>query len=88
MEELQIKTIDLKLNDKTVCCEIREKDFGDLIVYDVFSEANYLFTITPTADVLFLESEMVNQKNVMDPRQLNEIIEKIKEKIATDPNNP
>ncbi len=88
MEELQTRTMDLKVNGKTIHCEIKERDFGDLIVFDVFSEDNYLFTITPTGDVLFNEYEVGHQKTIMDPRQLNEIIEKVKEKIATDPNNP
>jgi hypothetical protein len=88
MEELQTRTMDLKINGKTICCEIKERDFGDLIVFDVFSEDNYLFTITPKADVLFNEYELGHQKAIMDPRQLNEIIEKVKEKIAADPNNP
>ena len=88
MEELQTKTLDLKVNGKTVTCEIKEKDFGDLIVFDVLSKNNYLFTITQKGDVLFNEYEVEHQKKIMDPRELNEVIEHVKEKIATDPNNP
>jgi hypothetical protein len=88
MEELQTKTIHLEVNGKSVSCEIKERDFGDLIVFDVFSTDNYLFTITQKGDVLFNHYEMGNQEDVMDPRQLNGIIEQIQEKIATDPNNP
>ena len=88
MEELQTKTIDLQVGGKTVHCEIKERDFGDFIVFDVFSKENYLFTITQNSDVLFNHYEMGNQENVMDPRHLNEIIEQVKEKIASDPNNP
>lgn len=88
MEELQTKTMDLQVAGKTVHCEVKERDFGDLIVFDVFSKENYLFTITQKGDVLFNHYEMGNQENVMDPRQLNEIIDQIKEKIASDPNNP
>lgn len=87
MEELQTKTLDLQAGGKAVSCEVKERDFGDLIVFDVFSKENYLFTITQKGDVLFNHYEMGNQENVMDPRQLNEIIEQIKEKIASDPNN-
>ena len=88
MEELQTKTMHLEVNGKSVDCEIKERDFGDLIVFDVFSTENYLFTITQKGDVLFNHYEVSNQKDVMDPRQLNGIIEQIQEKIATDPNNP
>lgn len=87
MEELQTKTLDLQAGGKAVSCEVKERDFGDLIVFDVFSKENYLFTITQKGDVLFNHYEMGNQENVMDPRQLNEIIDQIKEKIASDPNN-
>jgi hypothetical protein len=88
MEELQTKTIHLEVNGKSVPCEIKERDFGDMIVFDVFFTDNYLFTITQKGDVLFNHYEMGNQEDVMDPRQLNGIIEQIQEKIATDPNNP
>jgi len=88
MEELQTKTIEVPVNGKTVSCEIKERDFGDMIVFDVLTKNNYLFTITQKGDVLFNEYEMGHQQNVMDPRELNEIIDHIKEKIASDPNNP
>jgi hypothetical protein len=88
MEELQTKTMALQVGGKTVHCEIKERDFGDLIVFDVFSKDNYLFTITQKGDVLFNHYEVENQQNVMDPRQLNEIIDQVKEKIESDPNNP
>jgi hypothetical protein len=88
MEELQTKTLDLQVGGKTVPCEIKERDFGDLIVFDVFSRENYLFTITQKGDVLFNHYELGNQQNIMDPRQLNEVIDQVKEKIAADPNNP
>ena len=88
MEELQTKTMDLQVGGKTVSCEIKERDFGDLIVFDVFSRENYLFTITQKGDVLFNHYELGNQQNIMDPRQLNEVIDQVKEKIASDPNNP
>ena len=88
MEELQTKTMNLEVNGQSVPCEIKERDFGDMIVFDVFSKENYLFTITQKGDVLFNHYEVENQEDVMDPRQLNEIIDQVKEKIANDPNNP
>jgi hypothetical protein len=85
MEELQKKTMDISVSGKIIPCEIRERDFGDMIVFDVFSDENYLFTLTQKGDVLFNEYEMGHQKNIMDPRLLNEIIEMVKEKVASDP---
>lgn len=88
MEELQSKTIELQVNGKTVHCQIKERDFGDMIVFDVFSKENYLFTITQKGDVLFNHYETAHQENIMDPRELNEIIEQVQSKISADPNNP
>ncbi|THU32472.1 hypothetical protein FAM09_27145 [Niastella caeni] len=85
MEELQTKTMELSVSGKTISCQIKERDFGDLIVFDVFSDDNYLFTLTQQGDVLFNEYEMGHQKNIMDPRQLNILIEMVKEKIESDP---
>ena len=85
MEELQTKTLDIAISGKTISCQIKERDFGDLIVFDVFGDDNYLFTLTQTGDVLFNEYEMGHQKAIMDPRQLNEVIEMVKEKIESEP---
>jgi hypothetical protein len=85
MEELQTKTLDLSVSGKTISCQIKERDFGDLIVFDVFTDDNYLFTLTQKGDVLFNEYEMGHQKNIMDPRQLNILIDMVKEKIESDP---
>jgi len=84
MENLQTKTLDIKLSGRTVSCELKERDFGDYIVFDIFSEGNYLFTISKQGDVLFNESDMTQQKNIMDPRELNELIDEIKERITSD----
>jgi hypothetical protein len=82
MEELQTKTIDISLKGKTIACQFKERDFGDYIVYDVFHKNNYLFTISKDGDVLFNEADMTQQKTIMDPRELNELIEQVKDKIA------
>ena len=84
MEELQTKTLDVKLNGKTVSCQLKERDFGDYIVFDVFSEGNYLFTISKQGDVLFNESDMTQQENIMDPRELNELIDEIKQRVTSE----
>jgi hypothetical protein len=85
MEELATKTMELSVSGKTMTCQIKERDFGDMIVFDVYSEDNYLFTLTQQGDVLFNEYEMGHQKSIMDPRQLNILIEMVKEKLDTEP---
>lgn len=84
MEELQTKTMDVAVSGRIISCQIKERDFGDMIVFDIFSEGNYLFTLTQKGDVLFNEYEVGHQKSIMDPRQLNELIEMVKEKIDKD----
>jgi hypothetical protein len=85
MEELATKTMELSVSGKTMTCQIKERDFGDMIVFDVYSEDNYLFTLTQQGDVLFNEYEMGHQKSIMDPRQLNILIEMVKEKLDSEP---
>ena len=85
MEELQTKTMELSVSGKTMTCQIKERDFGDLIVFDVFSEDNYLFTLSQKGDVLFNEYEVGHQKSIMDPRQLNILIDMVKEKLDSEP---
>jgi hypothetical protein len=85
MEELETKTMDLSVSGKTMTCQIKERDFGDMIVFDVYSEDNYLFTLTQQGDVLFNEYEVGHQKSIMDPRQLNILIEMVKEKLDSEP---
>ena len=85
MEELQTKTMDISVSGKIIPCTIKERDFGDMIVFDVLSDDNYLFTLTQQGDVLFNDYELGHQKTIMDPRQLNEIIDMVREKIGSDP---
>lgn len=85
MEELQTKTMEVSVNGKTISCELKERDFGDYIIYDIFSNNNYLFTMSKQGDVLFNESDMTRKKAIMDPRELNELIEIVKERIVADP---
>ncbi|OQP56989.1 hypothetical protein A3860_10480 [Niastella vici] len=85
MEELQTKTLDIAISGKTISCQIKERDFGDLIVFDVFGDDQYLFTLSQQGDVLFNEYEVGHQITIMDPRQLNEVIEMVKAKLDTEP---
>lgn len=82
MEELQSKTVEINLNEKTVHCTLKERDYGDYIVYDVFDGERYLFTLSKDGDVLFNEPEMTGDHEIMDPRQLNEVIDQLRQKMG------
>jgi hypothetical protein len=85
METLQTKTMDIPVAGKTISVQFKERDFGDYIVYDVLSDDdNYLFTISKQGDVLFNESDMHRKKTIMDPRELNELIDIVKERVIGD----
>lgn len=82
MEELQIKNVEINLDDKTIQCTIKERDYGDYIVYDVFDDEKYLFTLSKNGDVLFNEPEMTGDHEIMDPRQLNEVVDQLRQKMG------
>ena len=82
MEELQVKTVEIDLGDKTIPCTLKERDYGDYIVYDVFDEEKYLFTLSKNGDVLFNEPEMTGDHEIMDPRLLNEVVDQLRQKMG------
>jgi hypothetical protein len=87
MEELQIRSINVTLHDKVIPCELKERDFGDYIVYDVFAEGNYLVTLSKDGDVLFNEHDIQQQKSIIDPRDLNEVINQVRTRLHADSND-
>jgi len=82
MEELQSTTVDINLDDRIVHCTLKERDYGDYIVYDVFEGEKYLFTLSKAGDILFNEPEMKSEQDIMDPRELNEVIEQLRQKVG------
>jgi hypothetical protein len=84
MEELQTVSVDVPLHGRTITVQLKEKDFGDYIVYDVYSSDMYLFTISKKGDILFNEADNNPQQEIIDPRQLNEIAEYLREKAGLD----
>lgn len=82
MEELQSTTVEVNVDERTIQCTLKEKDYGDYIVYDVFEGEKYLFTLSKSGDVLFNEPEMASEDDIMDPRELNEVIEQLRQKVG------
>ena len=82
MEELQVKTVEVNVDDKTFQCTLKERDFGDYIVYDVFDDEKYLFTLSKNGDVLFNEPEVSGDHEIMDPRQLNEVVDQLRQNMG------
>lgn len=82
MENLQTTTVDVNVDDRVVHCTLKERDYGDYIVFDVFEGEQYLLTLSKDGDVLFNEREMNSEKEIMDPRELNEVVDQLRQKIS------
>lgn len=83
MEELQTVSIDVPVRGKVFPCQLKERDFGDYIVYDVLVEGDYSFTLSKKGDILFNEGSDAG-KLVLDPAELNEIADYLKKKAGLD----
>lgn len=83
MEELQTVSIDVPVRGKIIPCQLKERDFGDYIVYDVLVEGDYAFTLSKKGDVLFNENSDKG-KLVIDPNELNEIASYLRHKAGLD----
>ena len=83
MEELQTTTIEVPLQDKTISCDLKEKDHGDYIVYDVYTGENYLFTLSKQGEILFNESAGTAKHEMIDPRNLNEVADYLQKKVRS-----
>jgi hypothetical protein len=82
MEELQTTIIEVEVQGRKITCRLKEKDYGEYIVYDVYEGDQYLLTMSKDGDVLFNEPEMSGNHDIMDPRILNEVIEQLRLKMS------
>jgi hypothetical protein len=58
---------------------IREKDHGDLVVYDIYRKENYLLTLAADGSILFLNFDADEKDRALFKlSHLNTFIEKIK----------
>jgi len=79
MENLKTEPIKIRLDEGTEEYLLKEKDHGDLIVYDVYRENQYLLTISADGDILFMNFEADEKdKEIFKLSKLNRFIEKIK----------
>jgi hypothetical protein len=83
MEQLKSTRTDISLHGTTYHCILEEKDFGDYIVYEVYSEGKYLATISRQGDVLFNEAALSDSKELMDPNLLNELLDHLRDRIIS-----
>ena len=83
MEHLKTTTTDISLRGQTYHCSLQEKDFGDYLVYDVYTGGKYIATLSKQGDVLFNEAAMSDPKEIMEPTLLNELLDHLRDKISS-----
>jgi hypothetical protein len=53
MQELQSLYVVEKWNGDEIIFEIKEKDGDDSVIYEVFSQGKYLFTLSPEGKLIY-----------------------------------
>src|ERR1700722_725845 len=79
METLKTESIEVGVKDSTEMYDIREKDHGDLVVYDIYRKDHYLLTLSGDGSILFMNFEADEKdREIFKLSHLNRFIEKIK----------
>jgi len=79
MQNLKTDLMAIPINGMNVEYEVKEKDHGDLLVYDVFLKDRYLLTLSKEGEILFMNFDAnESEKEIFKLAYLNQFIEKIK----------
>jgi len=79
MQNLKTDLITISINGGLVEYEVKEKDHGDLIVYDIFLKDHYLLTLSKEGDILFMNFDADEpEKEIFKLSFLNQFIDKLK----------
>jgi hypothetical protein len=82
METLKTESVKMRLPDGAQEYTMVEKDHGDLVVYDVFRDDQYLLTIASDGSILFMNFNADEKdKELFQLSNLNVFVEKIKAQI-------
>jgi len=78
MEDLKSESIKIKLGDTETVYQVKEKDHGDLVVYDVLKNGYYLLTIAKDGSILFMNFNAPEpEKEIFKLSLLNQFIQKL-----------
>ncbi len=61
MENLKTEPVRIQRNGITEEYQLREKDHGDVVVYDIFRKDHYLMTLSKEGDILFMNFEAADE---------------------------
>lgn len=80
MENLKTESIRIQLQGRTDEYQVMEKDYGDMVVYDILHKDNYLLTLSKDGDILFMNFEVPDdEREIFKLSFLNQFINIIKE---------
>jgi hypothetical protein len=79
MENLKTQSIKIQLHGMTEEFQLKEKDHGDLVVYDIFKKEQFLMTVAKDGSILFMNFDApAADKEIFKLSFLNQFVEKIK----------
>jgi len=78
MENLKTQSIVLESQGIKEEYQVREKDHGDEVVYDIFRKEHYLLTLAKDATILFMDADVpAAEKEIFNPAFLHRMIDTI-----------
>lgn len=79
MENLRTQSVKIQHGDASEEYLLKEKDHGDLVVYDISKKDQYLMTIAKDGSILFMNFDVPEpEKEIFKLSVLNQFVEKIK----------
>ena len=78
MEHLKTEPVMIDMDEGTEEYQLQEKDHGDLVVYDIYHNDQYLLTLAKDGSILFMNFN-ANQrdKEIFKLSHLNHFVERI-----------
>lgn len=78
MEKLNTAPVQIHGGDGPEEYMVQEKDYGDMVVYDIFRKDHYLLTMARDGSILFMNFDAdPEDKEVFKLSRLNQFIDKI-----------
>ena len=79
MENLKTEPVRIQHNGVTEEYQLKEKDHGDMVVYDIFRKEHYLMTLSKEGDILFMNFDAAdNEREIFKLSFLSQFIDLIK----------
>jgi hypothetical protein len=79
MECLKTESVTLQIPGGKEEYRMEEKDYGDLVVYDIYRQDHYLLTMAGDGSILFMNFDAdEKEKEIFQLSNLNVFIEKIR----------